>query len=254
MSATQSTAEKQAVFDFIDAVHAAPTFGEVNRLFRRLIAGWGFDRWNCVQVSTSPGLIRQPLRRAFGEPNVAFHQRYREARHIYRDPAVPEVLKRTAAFWWSDVAADPKLSKDQLLVFEEAKEFGAVDGLTVPIRFPDGTVWACLLVGEGPSKTQAVADMGQIAAQFYAGRALYLRDLQKRELAPAGRLTDRQRKLVELLRFGNTQTDIAKMTGLSESTVNNELADARKRLNCSTIAELVAEALLNGEIDTEQQN
>lgn len=254
MSAPQSSLDQKAVFDFIDAVHAAPTFGEVNRLFRRLIAGWGFERWNCVQVSSAAGLIRQPLRRAFGEPNAAFHQRYREALHIYRDPAVPEVLKRTAAFWWSDVAADPKLTKDQLRVFEEAKEFGGGDGLTVPIRFPDGTIWACVLVGQGPMKTQAVADMGQIAAQFYAGRALYLRDLQRRELAPSGRLTDRQRHLVELLRFGNTQTDIAKMRGLSESTVNNELAEARARLGCCTIAELVAEALLNGEIDAERQS
>ncbi len=241
----------EAVFEFINAVHDAPTFGAVNVLFRRLITRWGFERWNCIQISSSAGVIRHPLRRWFGEPNLAFQRRYKEAGHIHRDPAIPEVFRRTSAFWWSDIAADPKITADQRIVFDEASDFGGKEGLTVPIRFPDGSLWACVLIGEAPEKKQSIADMGQIASQFYAGRSLYLREMQKRELAPAGRLTERQRQLVQLVRFGNTQADVAMITGLSESTVNNTLADARRRLECNTIAELVAEALLNGEIDAE---
>lgn len=251
MTLSQPQVVNEAVFEFIDAVHDAPTFGDVNTLFRRLIRSWGFDRWNCVQLSSSAAGFRQALRRSFGQPNAAFQREYKEGGFVFRDPAAREVMRRPSAFWWSEVATKPGLSKSETEVFHLAREFGGNEGLTVPIRFPDGSVWACVLIGEAPEKSQQIADAGQIASQFYAGRALFLRDLQRRELAPAGRLTDRQRKLVQLVRFGNTQTDVARMTGLSESTVNNELAEARKRLDCTTIAELVAEALLNGEIDSE---
>ena len=62
-------------------------------------------------------------------------------------------------------------------------------------------------------------------------------------------LTNRQREIVSLLRHGNTQAQCARLLNLSTSTIFNQINEAKERMNCRTVAELVAESMLQGEID-----
>lgn len=237
-----------SVFNFVDEAQTSNTVGELNANFRRLIQPWGFEGWGCIQVSSAPSAIKAPLMRMFGEINAEWVKRYLEAQHIGYDTAAREVMRQTAPFWWSEITQPKQITKRQRLVYDEADSFGLSEGLAVPVRFPDGSVWSVMLYGRKIDDMPHLKEMAFLAGQYYAGRGLYLGDRSRATVALASRLTDRQRQVVELLRFGTTQTDAARVMGVSESTVNNLVTEAKDRLGARTTAELVAEALLSGEI------
>jgi DNA-binding CsgD family transcriptional regulator len=239
----------EAVFDFIDRAQNMHSVAELNRHFRQLVESWGFDGWGCIQVSSAPSAIKAPLMRVFGELDSGWTARYLEAQHINHDTAAREVMRRTKPFWWSEILSPQRpLTKRQHLVYDEAGEFGLTQGLAVPIRFPDGSVWSVMLYGRHVDDLPHLKELAFLAGQYYAGRGLYLGDRSASPVPLASRLTNRQRQIVELLRFGKTQTDAAKVLGVSESTINNLVNEAKDRLSAATAAELVAEALLRGEI------
>ncbi|MES1198486.1 MAG: LuxR family transcriptional regulator [Pseudomonadota bacterium] len=237
------------VFDFIDRSHKLQTVAELNRQFRELVEQWGFDGWGCIQVSTAPGAIKAPLMRIFGELNAEWIERYLEAGHISHDTAAHEVMRRTKPFWWTEITDGDTMTKRQKLVYNEAGDFGLNQGLAVPIRFPDGSIWSVMLYGRKVNeRLPHLKELAFLASQYYAGRGLYLGERAAMPVPLASRLTERQREVVEWLRFGKTQSEIAKILDRSESTVNNLVVEAKDRLNAVTAAELVAEALLRGEI------
>lgn len=59
-------------------------------------------------------------------------------------------------------------------------------------------------------------------------------------------LTPRQRQLVELAADGNTEREIAELTGLHERTVGQHLYMARKRIGARNTAHAVAIAIRHG--------
>lgn len=238
------------IFDFVSRCNQAQTLSELNRAFHDLvIQRWGFENWMCIQISQRPNAIVHPLNKVFGEARADWIARYKEARHIHADAAALEIVASDQPFWWSDFLKERDLDDRALAVFNEAADFRMTEGLAVPIRFPDGSVWSCCLTGERPEKTADVTEGARIVAQFYAGRGGHLRDeAVARKPSLAFRLTERQRQIVEYVRYGRSQEEIARLLGLSSSTVHNLLAEARQRLGVATTTELVAEALLNGEI------
>ena len=236
------------VFEFIDRSHHLQTVAELNRQFRELVEQWGFDGWGCIQVSAAPGSIKAPLMRIFGELNADWVDRYLEAQHIEYDTAAHEVMRRTKPFWWTEIL-QKEIEKRQQQVYGEAAEFGLNQGLAVPIRFPDGSIWSVMLYGRKVNEDLPhLKELAFLASQYYAGRGLFLGERAASPVPLASRLTDRQREVVEWLRFGKTQNEIAKILGRSESTVNNLVVEAKDRLNAATAAELVAEAMVRGEI------
>jgi len=240
--------EKDAVYDFVGRAQSLSTVADLNLHFRKLIERWGFDGWGCIQVSSAPSAIKAPLLRMFGEINKDWVERYLGAGHINFDTAAHEVMRRNDPFWWTEIADPRKITRRQKLVYDEATDFGLNKGLAIPVRFPDGSIWSVMLYGRNVEEVPHLKEMAFLAAQYYAGRGMYLGDRAQTPVTLASRLTDRQREIVEMLRFGSSQLQIAKRLGLSESTINNQVDEAKDRLGAKTPAELVAEALLTGEI------
>lgn len=239
----------EEVFEFIDRSHDLQTVAELNRQFRELVEVWGFDGWGCIQVSAGPGAIKAPLMRIFGELNADWVERYLEAQHIAHDTAAHEVMRRTKPFWWTEITDTGRMKAREKRVYDEANEFGLSQGLAIPIRFPDGSIWSVMLYGRKvDDDLPHLKELAFLAAQYYAGRGLFLGERAAAPVPLASRLTNRQRQVVELLRFGKTQSDAARSLGVAESTVNNLVVEAKERLGANTVAHLVAEALLRGEI------
>lgn len=242
------------VFDFVDHAKDMETIVELNREFGKLIGAFGFDKWACLQVSTGIGNIREPLRRFFGNPPLAWLERYKKAGFIKHDIAAHQVMLRTDPFWWSEIIDECHLEKVQQLVFDEAMEFGMVSGLAIPVRFPDGSVWSCLLTSEHKEESDEVKYAMYLAAQFYASRGMFLKETKPILLNTSGRITRRQREILEILRKGYTQRQAGQFLGLSESTIFNMINEAKERMGCKTVAELVAECILCGEIESRYLN
>ena len=54
---------------------------------------------------------------------------------------------------WSEIRLNPRLSKRQQVLFDDAKEFGLVHGISVPLHGPEGGL-AVLSFSSGSSEKQ----------------------------------------------------------------------------------------------------
>ncbi|MEN9874727.1 MAG: hypothetical protein RL186_1624 [Pseudomonadota bacterium] len=237
----------RSVQEFTIQAGKTHSVGELNHAFGSMVQEWGFDNFVAIQVSSRQTDLRAPLARSFGSPPVLWLNRYREAGHVHRDAGVSRIMTSTEPYWWSDVQAGP-LTKDEKLVFDEAAEFGISRGLVVPIRQPDGSVWSCLLSSNQMDETDDLKFAAVVAANYYVGRGAMLQSREHRKIDLAYRLTPRQREVVTWLARGLTTDEIGEILGTSGRTVAHQLDEAKRRLHARTLASLVAEAVLNGEI------
>lgn len=240
--------DHEAIYQFVDAVSGIETMSELNNKFGKLIYRFGFTKWACVQVSASSFKINEPLRRIFGNFQNSYLNHYMERGHIENDVAAKKVMVNFEPFWWSEIIEEHNLEKAQQIVFEEAKAFGMVHGLAIPLRFPDGSVWSCLLTSDKLDEDPQIRTAMYLAASFYAARGMNIRDKAPIRINEHKLLTSRQRQILEFIRLGHSQERIALILGISISTVNNLMADARERLGCETTPQLVVDAIMRGEI------
>lgn len=235
------------VQEFTARAAETKSVGDINNAFGRMVQAWGFDNFAAVQVSSRQADLRAPFARSFGSPPVLWLDRYREAGHIHRDAGIARIMSSTEPFWWSDVQSG-YLDRQQSLVFSEAAEFGLSHGLVVPIRQPDGSVWSCLMSAEKLDESNEMKLAAVVAANYYVGRGALLQSREARQIDLAHRLTKRQREVVFWLARGKTADEIGEILGTSGRTVAHQIEDAKNRLNSRTLAALVAEAIIHGEI------
>ena len=111
-------------------------------------------------------------------------------------------------------------------LFDEARGFAVVEGLSVPIPLADHSVWVCALTGRHAKPHGHVTG----AAQFAAER--YLTALKFRTPDNFGRgaalVTLAQMEIIRLLVRGLNLKQSAQALEISSSTVYNQMADARR--------------------------
>jgi DNA-binding CsgD family transcriptional regulator len=237
----------RGVKDFVERAGSTNSVGELNHAFGKMTHDWGFDNFLAIQVSSRQAELRAPLARSFGSPPVLWLDRYRHAGHIRRDVGINRIMTSTEPYWWSDLQAMP-LNPSERLVFDEAKEFRLSHGLVVPVRQPDGSIWSCLLSSEKMQENDEIKFAAVVAANYFVGRGALLQSFETRKIDLAYRLTNRQREVVSWISKGLTTDEISEVLGTSARTVAHQVEDAKRRLNASTLASLVAEAVLHGEI------
>lgn len=235
------------VQDFTGRAGEATTVSEINHAFGQMVENWGFETFIAAQISSNQIGLRAPLVRSFGKPNLLWLNRYKQAGYIRRDPAIAHLMKSTDPFWWSEVAANG-LELDQKMIFGEAADFGFVHGLVVPVRLPDGSVWSCCITSSQIEESKELKIAAVVAANYYVGRGALLQSRADEHVDLAYRLTKRQREVVTLLAKGFSFLEIGNKLGTSERTVAHQVEDAKRRLNARTLASMVSEAMLQGEI------
>jgi DNA-binding CsgD family transcriptional regulator len=236
-----------SVREFTDRAAKAQSVEALNQAFASLVAGWGFGNFVAIQVSSRQNDIRAPGARSFGQPLISWLHHYRDAGYIHRDVGIARIMTSTEPYWWSEIQSGP-LSHDQLQVFGEAAEFGLSQGLVVPVRQPDGSVWSCLLTADDIEENDDVKFAAVVAANYYVGRGALLQAKENRRIDLAYKLTKRQREVVTWLARGLTSDEIGEVLGTSGRTVAHQLDEAKRRLNARTLASLVAEAVINAEV------
>ena len=233
--------------EFTDQAAKAQSVEELNQAFASLVAWWGFDNFGAIQVSSRQKDIRALGARSFGRPPTSWLYRYRDAGHVHRDVGIARIMTSTEPYWWSEIQSGP-LSHDQKQVFGEAAEFGLSQGLVVPVRQPDGSVWSCLLTSGDIEENEDVKFAAVVAANYYVGRGALLQAKENRPFDLTYKLTKRQREVVTWLARGLTSEEIGEVLGTSGRTVAHQLEEAKRRLNARTLASLVAEAVINAEV------
>lgn len=166
-----------------------------------------------------------------------------------RDPVHRASQLRAAGFFWSDLPRLISLTADDHAVLDRAERAGIGAGYTVPIHVPGEFSGSCsFAMSQGlvfPRRLLAIVQaLGAFA--FEAARHLQVAPTTRRVCQ--GRLTERERQIVVSIGQGKPEKQIARILGISPSTVNDHLKHARLRCGVHKSSMLVYCGLLSGSI------
>ena len=226
------------LFGFLEEAREAETQFALDGAFMRLIADWGFDRWTATPIHSRPRGAFRPFEIVLGKPSREWSIRYRDNGYFKHDAVINHVAHGSDAVWWSLFPGEKRLSHEERMLFDEAREFGVGEGLTAPVRLLDGSVWVCALTGSDAEPAPHIADAARFAGERYVLSSLELRRLTEPN-PRAALITAGQAEIIELVARGATLREAAGTLSLSVSTVYNQVADAKRRAMVKTTSELV---------------
>jgi LuxR family transcriptional regulator, quorum-sensing system regulator BjaR1 len=240
----QNNTEKAATraVEVIERAKNVTCASELAVLYGEAFASLGFHQF-CLAEGMQAGGIRSG-RALIGkiEPNWAHH--YAHSGHAARDPMVERAIHRLDPFIWSEVEV---ADREARRVLNEAGDFGIRDGFVAPIHHLDGSMWGVSLgaayrLDLSPDE-RAAAHL--LALYFGAQGELLTRGCS----APAKRrplLSPRQRECLQWARYGKTDWEISEILSISQATVIDHMAEAKRRLGVHTRTQAVIEALTLG--------
>ncbi len=243
MSHRQATAN--AMFDFITESSQARNNDAVLASLDKAARAFGMD---CYAISGIP-LPNERIDPYFmlnAWPDGWF-ERYVQQNYVHVDPVIYRTKMSNEAFVWSEALADQPLSRTAKRVMNEATEFGMLDGYSVPLHSVGGFQ---AIVTFGAKKVDLSSEQrGALhIVSIYAHNRLraFLSDNNERSAAAAGKVTPREREVILWCSAGKTNWEIGQILGISEKTVQHEIASASRKLNSVNRAQLIAESIRLG--------
>jgi LuxR family transcriptional activator of conjugal transfer of Ti plasmids len=230
--------------EFIDAIQTATNTAEFERVAKRFTQRLGF-RWFAYLrlVEDMPVLISSYPK--------SWTDRYFDLGYQRLDPVVRRARREHDLFSWGGAAPKPAGTREQRRFFEEAMTFGISSGITVPIKGGFGRMAAFTLATDEPlarndrlpADARAVVQLAGL--YFHTHATTRLNDSSGPEPEPA-LLTQREQQCLTWAALGKTVADTAILAEIAPRTVVFHLENARRKLNASSIAHCVAEALRRG--------
>ena len=186
-----------------------------------------------------------------------FDSFYFEHDYHLRDPLAAHVLESSKPVHWNNPAYKAAVSQDELRIFAEGRDFGYLDGYTLPIHYEHEQFPGALTIvhdrDDDPDFTGFFTREGPVLhlAVYYFHAILLARF--GREIIPentrSGKaivLTPRERECLQWSAAGLVSKEIAECMRISERTVNLHIAGAMRRLMARTRTQAVAKALARG--------
>ena len=161
---------------------------------------------------------------------------------MHSDPIVRHSLNRQKPFFWSEV----KLTRDEQLMMQQALSFDlAPFGYSVP-TIDVGPYQGLFSIN---ANKDAADNWGKTVVQdeiLWKEIALKLHKISREEVDPDNDYTHhfskREMECLYLIADGKTYGEVASILGISEHTVRGYFRSLRFKLNCSTLAQVVAKA------------
>ena len=218
------------------SVHAAAT------IFQEAVAPFG--------VSTYLASVMENPERADPRHNLVSNypkewtEIYFKSRKYLIDPVVNEALRAPGSFFWRDISKIT--SNNGREIFNDARQFGMLDGFTVSSRSPWPGATIVSVAGKELSWTDLDQGVISLLASSFMGRILYLRE---QFVVPAVKiLSPQEKRVLYLAAEGSTDKAIALSLGLHPSTVRTHWERIRAKLSASDRANAVAIGLWSGQI------
>jgi LuxR family transcriptional activator of conjugal transfer of Ti plasmids len=230
--------------EFIDAMQTADDEIGFERIAKRISERLGFRWFAYLRLSDdAPTLISSYPR--------SWTDRYFELEYQQIDPVVRRARRESALFGWSSKAPRAVGSREQRRFFDEAMTFGIKSGLTVPIRGGFGRMAAFTMATDESTApieqlTGESRDLLQLIGLYFHTYVTVKVPQGRKASEYDGVLTQRERQCLAWVARGKTVADSAILVGIAPRTVVFHLERARQKLNASSIAHGVAEAMRRG--------
>lgn len=233
-------------FDCIDRISDAATAEEVVSEFDGFIRYYGYESFLITGLphpSTKGNIIDHTVLN--GWP-AEWYERYTTQNHLPNDPVVAHVFKTSTPFIWSEVVV-PEDRPEAHEIMDEAASIGLTEGFVVPVFTLSGFQACVTMAGRSPCVQKHSRYMIHLAAIFAYGRARPLL-LERSSTKRTHELSPREREVLSWIALGKSGWEIGGILSISEHTVREYVYRARLKLNCTTQAQAVAEAVRRGEI------
>ena len=237
---------------FVERCGYISRLGGLKSAFRQATQSMGFRYFACLSHI-------DPLR----PPNsaVILHTyprrwiKYVSENRIDRiDPVYCHANRTLQPFFWTDKEFLDGLTNKQKKVMEKAAEFGLHSGFTVPIHAPCPLPASCTVI---PKRAQRNDKHGENPVRYVAVylMAVYLHETAGRIINkqfvrdhPRPKLTPQEQRCLRYVALGKSDWAIAKILGLSPSTVHHHIEAAKRRLGTATRVQAVVEALYDQQL------
>jgi DNA-binding CsgD family transcriptional regulator len=204
---------------FIDECESALNEADLFDRLCRHVAGLGADL-------LSYHLMAEHLLHIELEEGFAYHcfpqawvDRYVERNYFAIDPIIEASMTSREPFKWYEVGDRVKLTREQQAYLEDLRAQGMVDGYAIPVYSSAGSAG---YFGVGSSRRTLDLRHGDLLELQFACLHVHnvLLDIRGGSPAPSAALSPREREVLTLIAGGRTNTAIAEMLGVSESTID----------------------------------
>ncbi len=169
---------------------------------------------------------------------------------VSNDPILLAAQRSAVGFGWDQVGELITVTAAHRALTERTRKAGIIDGFTVPANVPGELNGSCnFAVGPGHEVPRENFAMAQLvgAFAFQSARTLVAQMRRLTDQAPV-KLTQRQLECIALVARGKSDWEIAKILGLSPSTVTTYIQTARERYDVPTRIQVVLRALYDGSL------
>jgi DNA-binding CsgD family transcriptional regulator len=228
---------------------------EIKDLFADAAADLGFKYFNYHVVrSSSFSSAAGRLPYMISTYPEAWIRHYLAEGYLDDDPVVTELLQNRLPFMWSEIARPEDLSRRQRRLFDEARDAGIADGITLPIHSRDGEIAAVSLIPAG-SEDEALAVMRRHQHVLYlmalhyhteARRVLLKTSLTGGSSRRQSILSPREIEVLEWTAKGKSTGEISSLLSISNKSVEFHIEGAKRKLQVFNRTHAVAKAITLG--------
>lgn len=239
---------RDPVYAYAEESHRATTAQQLDALTKRYLTPYQIESFT-LYVGTD-AQRRPSTRKISGTSHTAWRQHY-DAQNLGQvDDLLKSGLRSRAPTTWTRFrqARRPTAAKER--IYNDAAEFGLRDGFYLPLHQADGSMHGVsLMTSEALPTDQGTLAILHMLSLYYALAAERLGLVAAAlgsEAGPKLDLTTRQIECLQWIAAGKSSWEIGEILGLSEYTVNEHLAAARKRLGVRTTTQAAIQAVLRG--------
>jgi LuxR family quorum sensing-dependent transcriptional regulator len=211
---------------------------EVESVVGRLARVLGFDYFSYV-ISVLPAADenRSTSGMLLTSYPADWRNRYRRRSYEIEDPVIVKGRHELLPFAWGDDGYLKQIAPSSRRLFFEARDFGILNGFTVPVHGPHHE--CALFSVAGPEPRIGAQDVSSPSYRALLVVAQYLhanvmgRRLERQVAASPVKLTDHERVCLIWTSRGKTAWEIAQIIGRSKATVDFHIRRAAGKLNAT---------------------
>jgi len=233
----------QLAFDFCEKVNQLTDSRTINAATLTAISQFGFEYATCAVVPT-PGVSSSGGVLLNNRP-AAYTERYVAENYAAIDPVIIELRHTIRPFSWSDVRGRRQLTGRQCAIIDEGRDFGAHDGLVIPILTQGGlSIFApCGLEPNLTARARSAVEIVGMTAHQALRRAEFNRPAYEQPL-----LTPREREVLLWVAKGKSNGEIGIILSMNPLTAKQHIANAMKKMGVYQRTLAAMEAIRLGEI------
>lgn len=174
-----------------------------------------------------------------------FMARYDEAGHLQFDPSIGHCRTSEKPIRWYDPSYMNGLSRRELQVEDDARDFGLRNGLSIPLRFDQTLSWGGVGLNAGDMPDREFTGLLEAYLPELTHLTAVFHDavIERSYLQSFVQLTQRENECLLWAMTGSPISEAASRMGLKPETVKRHLFTARKKLRARTTTHAVSRAL-----------